>query len=179
MTPKPSQKRKHPRASDGQVCSIITCHRVDNKAVVATSHPVLRCAKIAFCVPFCTRTFTSKSLVAVYGISKDSFFLPPRNGTKGRDIALILIQGAKSPVLGYKPVAWDALEAIHSVCPHTIHPKAMSPKDPGATSPENDSKSKQDLICSNFSNHTNTTVLNYDRVHLGRARAGPNCGNSW
>ncbi|CAK9107012.1 Uncharacterized protein SCF082_LOCUS49830 [Durusdinium trenchii] len=54
-----------------------------------------RCALLAFLLFICSA-------------ADDSFFLPPRNGTKGRDIALILIQGAKSPVLGYKPV----LEAI-------------------------------------------------------------------
>ena len=40
----------------------------------------------------------------------DSFFLPPRNGTKGLELAIIFIQGAFSPVAGYKPM----LESIQA-----------------------------------------------------------------
>jgi len=44
---------------------------------------------------------------------KDSFVLPPRNGSEGLEIALIFIQGAKSPVLGYKPML-QAIQAASS-----------------------------------------------------------------
>lgn len=43
----------------------------------------------------------------------DSFVLPPRNGSEGLEIALIFIQGAKSPVLGYKPML-QAIQAASS-----------------------------------------------------------------
>ena len=39
--------------------------------------------------------------------------LPPRNGSEGLEIALIFIQGAKSPVLGYKPML-QAIQAASS-----------------------------------------------------------------
>ncbi len=36
--------------------------------------------------------------------------MPPRNGTKGLELAIIFIQGASSPVAGYKPM----LESIQA-----------------------------------------------------------------
>eukprot|EP00438_Fugacium_kawagutii_P024806 Skav217142 [mRNA] locus=scaffold1539:294778:295604:- [translate_table: standard] len=46
-------------------------------------------------------------------VADDSFFLPPRNGTTGLEIALIMIQGARSPVEGYKPML-EAIQAASS-----------------------------------------------------------------
>mmetsp|Transcript_16422 Transcript_16422/g.30967 ORF Transcript_16422/g.30967 Transcript_16422/m.30967 type:complete len:559 (+) Transcript_16422:38-1714(+) len=46
----------------------------------------------------------------------DSFFLPPLEGKQGPEIALIMIQGASSPVVGYKPVA----EAIQKASPQKV-----------------------------------------------------------
>lgn len=42
--------------------------------------------------------------------------MPPRNGSEGLEIALIFIQGAKSPVLGYKPM----LQAIQAASSHRL-----------------------------------------------------------
>lgn len=51
--------------------------------------------------------------VESHATAEDSFFLPPRNDTKGLEIGLILIQGARSPVQGYKPML-EAIQAASS-----------------------------------------------------------------
>ena len=58
---------------------------------------------------------TLLSLLSLSG-AEESFFLPPLEGKQGPEVALILVQGASSPVEGYKPVG----EAIQKSSPFKV-----------------------------------------------------------
>ena len=60
------------------------------------------------------RILISAVLLLAHG--DDSFFLPPLEGKQGPELALILVQGASSPVTGYKPVG----EAIQKASPFKV-----------------------------------------------------------